>query len=120
MNAYGVATSLILLVIKHWLDRRKEIRLARMAAIARWRTYIHEDFDRITFQDSVVNSEMKTYLSDGIKKELEPRAYRSDNGSSPFPVIYASIAGIDNGRSTLKARVLEEVARIERDEWKLI
>ena len=107
----GLIASLIAPWVK-WNIEKKKIKFEnKRKLVESWRNIIENSFDANTFRETVTYSQMKNYLSDAIKKELDPPDYDNDK-----PVLhFRSVIGRDN----LKDRLLDEVSIIER-KWDLI
>ena|ERR1043165_349054 len=111
----GFASGLIASLIAPWVKwniEKKKIKFEnKRKLIESWRNTIGNNFDPTTFRETVAYSQMKNYLTDTIKKELDPPDF--DNNK---PVLHLR-SGI--GRDSLKDRLLEAVSVIER-KWGLI
>ena len=107
----GIAGSTIAPWVKWGIEKRREKLKHKRELIWSWRKYVNEHFDWESFRDTSVFSEMRPFLSEAILRELNPPDFQ--NGR---PVLHLRST---IGRDTLKARLLEEISRIEK-RWKLL
>ncbi len=94
-------------------EERKEKKERRAAAIARWRADVSELRLGVgsEFQDSTTYSEIKGFLPADLREKIEqPRG--------TFTVVLE--AGTPAEGESLKGKLLKEITRIEREEWKLL
>ncbi|NQT25280.1 hypothetical protein HQ585_07995 [candidate division KSB1 bacterium] len=115
----GTVASLIAPWI-HWgIEKRKDTRAMRREFIDSLRQMISiDDFNKGTnwndFSETIMFSQMKPYLSEAIKKELNPESYNDHKVNGPTIYGQSPI-----GRDTLRIRVLDEITRVEK-KWDLI
>jgi hypothetical protein len=95
------------------LEKRKEKRERRAAAIARWR----EAIDKLDwwigneFQDSADYSEIRGFLVPSLRGEIE----QGRGALTALPARGTLVEG-----ETTKQKLLEAITRVEREEWKLL
>ena len=99
--------------VRRHFEKQKEIRDDRVAAIARWRAEI----DKLDwpiggdFQDSPTYSEIKGFLPADLRQEIE-------QGRGALTASVGAGTLVDG--ETKKQRLLDEISRVEREEWKLL
>lgn len=100
-------------IVRRSFEKQKEIRKDRVAAIARWRADVSELRVSVgaDFQDSQTYSEIKGFLPADLRKKIE-------QARGTFTVVLE--AGTPAEGESLKGKLLKEITRIERDEWKLL
>ena len=99
------------------LEKEKVLREHRTRALDRWRSEIDKLFPSIgpDFQDTSTYSEIRPLLPAELRKEIE-------QGRDPNMVVVSLMAdwsGSVKGESK-KQKLLNELVRIEREEWKLL
>ena len=97
--------------VKWAIEKRRAKLEYRKKIIELWRTAINKGFDANTFRETQEFSQMKIYLSQGIRKELAPISNLDDK----VVIHLRSTIGVDD----LRERLLDEISEIER-KWKLI
>lgn len=101
--------------VSNWIiGKKREKQEYKLSTIKRWRDYI----DAIegpnlgsSFQDSVVYSEMKPLLKEDVRKVIEVPRNAIKVPARPGIAV--------EGKKT-KQILLDEVSRIEREEWHLL
>lgn len=107
----GVVGSLVAPWVKWGIEKRREKLKYKRELIRSWREYVNNHFEWNTFRDTPVFSEMKPFLSESILKQIDPPDFV--NGR-PVINLRSPI-----GRDSIKARLLEEITKIEI-KWKLL
>jgi len=109
----GIVTGSISALIAPWanwgVEQRRQRRNDRRERIKTWREMVKiKDFKRESFRETTGYSTLRPYLTTGLIEEIE----------RPGTELYTVNSSPDR-RTQLKAKVLDEIAEIER-KWKLI
>ena len=103
----GIVGSLIAPWV-HWgIEKRKALLEARRSLIARARAFLQSDPDRETFKHSVIYSELRPYLSEKARHEVESNAIVVQRG------------GRGGGVNNFSPKVLDDLASLEA-KWELV
>jgi hypothetical protein len=102
--------------LKWYFDNKQNTRKYREETIKHWREYAKNKPSK-SYRDFVNTAEyrqMEPYLDESLKSDL----------SDIYDMIYSDYPGdqwdIDEGEQRAKIRILAEIARIEKDVWKLL
>jgi hypothetical protein len=107
----GALGSIVAPWVNWGIEKKREKLKYKREMIKSWREFINLNSDWDNFRDTAVFSEMKPFLSQYLISEIDPPDFEDGkvviNLRSPI------------GRDSLKARLLEEITRLEL-KWKLL
>lgn len=90
--------------VKWSIERERLLLEERRKRVRFWREYIHASFDQLSFHDTVVYSEIRSFLSAQAREAIEGGTITIRMG---------------RGGNIIKSLILDDLAQLEKA-WKLI